>query len=201
MSAPGQDPRVAAAEMQNETMNTVFGCTTQSLVDAANRLVDELPVTATPEEVGGHMMASAIRQDAERGVIWPTFEPDYFVRIGHDWHLFPNLVILPGPTFALVYRARPNGNDPNSCIFEVSALERYPEGKEPKTEWVYEPEPTQERWRIILAQDFGNMGAVQKGIKSRGYKGARPSPVQEEAVIHFHRTLAKYMGSGMPVPL
>jgi len=36
------------------------------------------------------------------------------------------------------------------------------------------------------------------GIKSRGFKGPRPSPVQEVPVIHFHRTLAEYMGAGKP---
>jgi hypothetical protein len=46
-----------------------------------------------------------------------------------------------------------------------------------------------------------NMPQVQKGMKSRGYVGARPSPVQEVAVIHFHRLLSKYMGTGAPTPI
>jgi hypothetical protein len=37
-------------------------------------------------------------------------------------------------------------------------------------------------------------------MKSRGFKGPRPSPVQEIGVIHFHRLLAKYMGTGAPQP-
>ena len=121
---------------------------------------------------------------------------------GHDWHLFPNTGhACHGLTFALCYRARPNGYDPNSCIFEVCALERFPEGEEPKTEWEFKPDPTEEAWRKVLFQDFGNMPYVQKGIKSRGFKGPRPSPVQELSVIHFHRLLAQYMGTGAPRPL
>ena len=113
-------------------------------------------------------------EDAARGVIWPKIDPQHYAACGHDWHLFPNTVILPGRTFALCYRARPNGYDPNSCIFEVYVLERFPDGQEPKTEWVFAPDPTEEQWRLILSQDFGNMPYVQKGMKSRGFPGPRP---------------------------
>jgi hypothetical protein len=113
---------------------------------------------------------------------------------GIDWHLFPNLIVLPSLTTALCYRARPNGTDPDSCIFEVMVLERFPEGEEPETEWVYEEDPTEEKWRLILAQDFSNMGEVQKGMKSRGFRGARMNPISELPVSHFFRKLAEYMG-------
>ena len=80
------------------------------------------------------------------------------------------------------------------------AIERYPEGQEPKTEWVH-ANPTEDKWLKILMQDFDNMSKVQQGVKSRGFKGPRPSPVQELGVIHFHRVLAKYMGTGAPQAL
>ena len=80
-------------------------------------------------------------------------------------------------------------------------LERFPEGEEAKTEWVFEADPDEEKWRLILAQDFQNMPEVQKGMKSRGFMGARPNPLSEVPVTHFHRTLAEYMGTGAPVPL
>lgn len=112
--------------------------------------------------------------------------------------MFPNTIILHGITFILGYRARPNGFDPDSCIFEVFVLERFPEGQEPKPENVYQPDQSQEKWRLVLTQDFSNMGEVQKGIESWGFAGPRPNPVQEQAVINFHRTLATYMGSGAP---
>ena len=53
------------------------------------------------------------------------------VLIVTDWHLFPNIIFLQQPTNCLGYRARPNGDDPNTCIFEVFALELFPEGEEP----------------------------------------------------------------------
>jgi hypothetical protein len=30
-------------------------------------------------------------------------------------------------------------------------------------------------------------------MKSRGFKGGRPSPIQERAVSHFHRTLRRFL--------
>jgi hypothetical protein len=45
------------------------------------------------------------------------------------------------------------------------------------------------------------MAAVQQGMKSAGYKGNRPNPKSEGAVISLHENLARYMGTGAPVPL
>jgi hypothetical protein len=78
------------------------------------------------------------------------------------------------------------------------ALERFPKGEEPATEQTFAAEPDEAHWRLILSQDFANMGAVQEGLKSRGFAGPRPSPVQEEAIANFHRVLAQYMGTGAP---
>lgn len=196
----GMDPRVTMAELFSELWETV-GTTTQTLVNAANRLVDELPADTPPEHLTAHVMQTAAMDDARRGVPWPDMTPEHFADCGMDWHIFPNSAILPGITYALCYRARPDGYDPNSCIFEVYIIERFPEGEEPSTKWIEEPEPTADKWQLILSQDFQNIGEIQKGMKSRGYEGAIPSPYQEVPIIHFHRTLAKYMGTGEPVPL
>lgn len=197
----GQDPRETAAEQILSIYETVNATTTQTFVDVASRLKEDLPDGVTGQEVMMHLMTRAREIDAARGVEWPVIDPAYFGVVGHDWHLFPNLVMLPAVTTALCYRARPNGYDPNSCIFEVFVLERFPDGEEPKTEWVYQPDPTEEKWRLILSQDFQNMPKVQQGMKSRGFPGARPSPEQELAIIHFHKMLAQYMGTGAPEPI
>ena len=55
-----------------------------------------------------------------------------------------------------------------------------------------------EKWGVVLAQDFSNMAAVQKGMRSRGFRGTLPNPHQERKVTNFHRNLAKYMGTGAP---
>jgi nitrite reductase/ring-hydroxylating ferredoxin subunit len=197
----GQDPRVTPFEMAETLWNTCFGVTTPTIVNAARRLREELPDDVTPDKVLEHLMESIRRDDAARGVTWPDIDPAHLAEAGVDWHVFPNMVILPAPTYALCYRTRPNGYDPNSCIFEAFALARFAEGEEPETDWVYAPDASEERWRLILSQDFGNMKEVQKGMHSRGFSGSRPNPLEETAVTHFHRTLARYMGTGAPIPL
>jgi phenylpropionate dioxygenase-like ring-hydroxylating dioxygenase large terminal subunit len=196
----GADPRRSIAELQEETYRTVNASTTQTFVDAAARLVDELPEDTPPDQVVAHFYQSAKRDDAARGVIWPDIDPAHLAKAGIAWHLFPNLSIAHGMTFALCYRVRPYGHDPDKCIFEAYVIERFAEGQEPKTEWVY-AEPSVEKWRSVLVQDFENMGEVQRGMKSRGFRGAIPSPLQEQPVSNFHSNLARYMGIGGVRPL
>jgi phenylpropionate dioxygenase-like ring-hydroxylating dioxygenase large terminal subunit len=200
-AAEGSDARAVVYEQLKEYMDTVNATTTDTFVEAARRLVDELPPDAQADEVARHLMESARKIDLDRGVVWPELDPQKVMDAGHDWHIFPNMIVLPGVTFALCYRARPNGYDPNSCIFDVFVIERFPEGQEPKTEWVFAPEPTEDDWLLVLSQDFRNMPEVQRGMHSRGFAGSRPSPVQEAAIINFHRTLAQYMGTGNPEPI
>lgn len=194
----GSDPRVSTYELARENYETVnYAASTETLVNAAKRLVDELPPGTSGPDVVKHWLASAKADDAKRGVIWPTITPEQQAEAGLAWHVFPNMSVLQGVTFALCYRARPYGDDPNQCIFESYAIERYPEGQEPKTEWVY-AEPTAEKWGSVLAQDFSNMKWVQKGMKSRGFRGTLPNPHQERKITNFHRNLAKFMGTGAP---
>jgi phenylpropionate dioxygenase-like ring-hydroxylating dioxygenase large terminal subunit len=194
----GADPRVSTYELARENYETVnYAASTDTLVAAAKRLVDELPEGTSPQDVIKHWLASARADDAKRGVTWPTITPENMAEAGLAWHIFPNMSVLQGITFALCYRARPYGDDPNQCIFESYALERFPEGQEPKTEWVY-AEPTAEKWGSVLAQDFSNMSEVQKGMKSRGFRGTLPNPHQEQKITNFHRNLADYMGRGAP---
>ena len=96
----GQDPRVTMAELFTELWTTV-GTTTQTMVDAANRLVDELPEGTPPEVVAGHLMQQAAIADAGRGVFWPEITPQEYFDAGLDWHIFPNSAILPGMTYTL----------------------------------------------------------------------------------------------------
>ena len=197
----GDDPRVSTYELIRENYQTVnFAASTETLVNAASRLQHELPEGTPPAEIIAHWMASAKRDDAARGVTWPEVPPEIMAEAGLAWGLFPNQNILHGVTFVLGYRVRPHGDDPNQCIFESYALERFPEGEEPATQWVH-ADPTGENWGSVLAQDFGNMEFVQKGLKSSGFRGPMPNPHQEQKVINLHRNLANFMeGRGAPRP-
>ncbi len=194
----GDDPRKSTYELARENYETVnFSASTETLVNAAKRLVDELPEGTPGAEIIAHWLKSARADDAARGVFWPDIPPEIMAEAGLAWHVFPNMSVLQGITFALCYRTRPYGDDPNMCIFESYALERYPEGQEPVTAWV-EAEANAEKWGAVLAQDFSNMQWVQKGMKSRGFRGTLPNPHQERKVTNFHRNLADYIGRAAP---
>jgi phenylpropionate dioxygenase-like ring-hydroxylating dioxygenase large terminal subunit len=196
----GADPRKSTAEMQVYTWNKANTNTTQTLVNAALRLVDDLPEGTPPGDVLQHWLASARRDDAERGVVWPVVEPAQVGKSGTAWQVFPNFQIGHAVNNMLCYSARPFGYDPDKCIFEAAVYELFPAGQEPATEWVFSP-PTEEAWCYVLGQDFTNMAAVQQGLKSLGFPGARPNPYMERSTANLHRNLAKYMGIGAPVRL
>src|SRR5882724_3319782 len=133
----GADPRVSTAEMQLYTWEQVNTNTTKTLVDAALRLVDELPEGTPADKVLRHWLDSARRDDAARGVIWLTVDPAHVGKSGTAWQIFPNFQIGHAVNNALCYGARPYGYDPNKCIFEVSVYQLFPKDEEPKTEWDY----------------------------------------------------------------
>lgn len=191
------DARISTAQMQNFTWEQVNTNTTQTLVDVANRLADELPEGTPAGEVLKHWLDAARREDAARGVVWPSVDPAHVGKAGTAWQIFPNFQIGHAVNNALCYNFKPYKADPNKCIFEVAVYELFPRGSEPKTEWEYTPvgDPN---WRSVLPQDFSNMAAVQEGMKSGGFRGTKPNPYRERAIANLHRNLAIYMGAGAP---
>jgi len=195
------DPREVALGVAQQMKEVCNANTTDTIIEAAQRARDTLPPTATAVEVSMTVMGIAREIDRERGVEWPEIDPEKYLLAGINWNIFPNTIILPNATFCLGFRVRPDGYDPDSCIFEVFNLERFPEGEEPRVENQYESEFTAERWGLLLAQDFGNMPYVQKGLKSDGLASIKPNPFWELSIINFRRALAGYMGYGGPEPL
>ena len=194
------DPRISTAQMQEYTWEKANTKTTQTLVNAARRLVDELPEGTPPGEVLQHWLASARADDEARGVVWPSVDPEHVGKSGTACQIFPNFQIGHSVNNMLCYSARPNGYDPCQCIFEAAVYELYPEGEEPATEWEFCP-PTEEAWCYVLSQDFSNMAAVQQGMKSTGFKGPKPNPYMERSTANLHRNLARYMETGSPSKL
>lgn len=135
------------------------------------------------------------------GAGWPDISFEQMAKAGTDWHVFPNLVFLMYPDGALFYRARPDGDNPDSCIFDIWSLKRYAPGKEPalNREFYYGVDDwktdTVANFGLILSQDFVNMGQVQQGMKSRGFAGARTNPLQETSISNFHRVLHEYVNA------
>lgn len=178
-------------ELMEEQLKAIW---TPRDLAAARRLMTDLDDGSDPMVVLGSMMKFAAEAATEEGAGWPNLGMENLMRAGQDWHIFPNLIVLPYPDGALWYRARPNGDDPDTCVYDIWSLARYAPGAEPKLEREYHTEwEDHEEWGKILEQDFQNMDAVQQGMKSRGFPGARVNPVQERAISNFHRALREYL--------
>ena len=124
-------------------MEETNATTTQTLVNAALRLVDELPEGTPADKVLEHWLASARRDDAARG---GDLAGDPAGCAGAERHRLADLPELPDRTGThqrpVLQRAARPGYDPDKCIFEAAVYELYPEGEEPQTEWEYT------RWAI-----------------------------------------------------
>lgn len=161
--------------------------------EAVRRLLTEVSPDTPPLDV--LLKALEFQRDAANacGAGWPNLTSEQMARAGVDWHIFPNMITLPYPDGAIVYRSRPDGANPDSCIYDVWGLQRYAAGAEPAIDrqMFY----GQNDWRevgkvsLILEQDFFNMEEVQRGMKSYGFPGNRTNPEQEVAVSNMHRVL------------
>lgn len=166
---------------------------TQRDAAAARRLMTEASADESFASVMGKTLQFQKEAALAEGAGWPDLTPEQMAKAGADWLVFPNLVTLPYPDGVIVYRSRPDGDDPDSCIYDVWGLQRYSPGAEPAI--TRHQFMGKEDWRgvgevsIILDQDFKNMEQVQIGMKSFGFPGNRPNPIQELAIVNKHRVL------------
>ncbi|HEY0651033.1 aromatic ring-hydroxylating dioxygenase subunit alpha [Phenylobacterium sp.] len=190
----GDDIRPGILAYMEDMAATLNAGSSVRAVHAARRVMQEVPPGSTPVEVLT-AFGTFIREDAvNSGAGYPPITPQQIYAAGIDWHLFPNQIMLQSPTGLLGYRARPNGDDPDSCIWNVYSMQRYPPGEEPKVVEEWSHDLTDEAfWGRILCQDYENMADIQRGMKSRGFAGSRPNPVQERAVSNFHRALHDFL--------
>jgi hypothetical protein len=162
---------------------------------AIQRLRTEVADDAPAEEVMTRWIELQIEAANTDGAGWPAgLTAEYIEKSGLDWHVFPNTIFLHGLIDGVLwYRVRPNGKDPESCIFDVWSLDRYAPGKEPSLRREFYTDWTEGDWGLIYEQDFINIPEVQKGFKSRGFKGERTNPVQERLISNFHRVLRRFL--------
>jgi hypothetical protein len=159
------------------------------------KLLEELKTNGPPPgktalEVFDDLRINAMR---DRGYDLSGLDPDDILSNG-TMHLFPNLLGPIAYGNATLYRARPNGLDPDSTILDYWALEWLPDGAEaPPVERKFYDDWTAKNWGLINNQDFANFTEATKGMKSRGYQGARLNPVQEANIIHHNRVIDSYL--------
>jgi len=194
---PPKDVRPVVLEFFRQMIFDVGAIYSERDMSAATRILTELPedVDATT----ALMATFRFRKEAAEaaGVGWPSITIAEMAANGSTWHIFPNIVVLVQPTASLWYRARPygDGTDPTRCIFEFWALERYAPGYQPNFHKKhYEDWRTFDALPPFLMQDFLNLPFMQKGVNSRGFKGAMTNPVQEAIISNYHRHIRELIG-------
>jgi phenylpropionate dioxygenase-like ring-hydroxylating dioxygenase large terminal subunit len=157
-------------------------------------LVEE--IRATPQD--GATMLSRYQKGrrallAARGVAVEEFADDQLTS-ANDVYFFPNMVGPIYPGIAIIFRVRPNGIAPDSCIKDTWFLEWPQEGDAPKrVQRRFYPDWTERDWGEITNQDYANMEHVQVGMTSRGGPGLRLNRRQEVNVMHMHRVIDSYL--------
>lgn len=130
--------------------------------------------------------------------------PAYQLIDALEYFVFPNFFPWDQAQTNQIYRFRPNGEDPDSCIAEVMYLTPVPEGQErPKPvpihwlerngDWLEAPELG--RLASTINQDRLNLPHIQTGLKtlSRTKPGITLATYQESRIRLFHHTLMKWI--------
>jgi hypothetical protein len=158
---------------------------------AASRLrAMEIPEGSTAAIEYSKLVAA--RAD-ELGIEFPELTPEQRAEGTGVFSVFPNLVMLVSLANCFMYRARPNGDDPDSCIFDMWALRLFPPSQDaPDLVRDFAPHDD-EVWGVIPSQDFANMGEVQAGLHSWGCDGLRLSSRQEMNLLNMQRELDRYL--------
>jgi phenylpropionate dioxygenase-like ring-hydroxylating dioxygenase large terminal subunit len=128
-----------------------------------------------------------------RGVAVEEFADDQLTS-ADDVYFFPNMVGPIYPGIAILFRVRPNGLNPDSCIKDTWFL-AWPQEDEPPRRAArrFFPDWTERDWGEITNQDYANMEHVQIGMKSRGGPGIRLNRRQEANLLHMHRMIDRYL--------
>ncbi len=128
-----------------------------------------------------------------RGVDVEPFSDDQLTS-ADDVFFFPNMVGPIYPGTAILFRVRPNGVDPDSCIKDTWFLEWPDPDKPPKrVERRFFPDWRERDWGEITNQDYSNMEHVQMGMKSRGGGNFRLNRRQEVNLLHMHKVIDGYL--------
>jgi phenylpropionate dioxygenase-like ring-hydroxylating dioxygenase large terminal subunit len=187
----GLDPEdYEEAELLADRIDAVSGLFSRE----DRRALDDLQRNGPPEGKTAVEVFNEIRVKAVRDRYnLEGLTDDQILRNG-TIHLFPNLV---GPIVhgnATLYRARPNGLDPDSTLLDYWALEWTSPGREaqPLVRKFYDDWTTKD-WGLINDQDFGNFVEITRGMKSRGFRQALLNPVQEANIVHHHEVLDRYL--------
>jgi hypothetical protein len=147
--------------------------------------------------LGGEYIRALYAQAAAQQRPMPKPSPEILGMWGGEIFIFPNFMILPQAGNAQFYRARPDGSNPDRCIFEIYSTKTYPAATKPPRAGVERVtelgDPTQ--LRLIPRQDLGNIPRIQKGLHTGGIEHTWLAGQQEQIILNMHQQLDRYLRS------
>jgi len=121
------------------------------------------------------------------------------------YSIFPNTQIWAGYCGNIVYRVIPDGDNHESCLFDVMVLWRHKEGEVPpppaRLNRLPDDQPFSAATELgalgpVFDQDMNNLGAMTKGLRASKKAAVTLASYQESRIRHHHETLDKYLGLG-----
>jgi phenylpropionate dioxygenase-like ring-hydroxylating dioxygenase large terminal subunit len=181
------DPKKAAIQSLRQTQK--ISLSHQDDID----YVEALP--EVPADVPSVQFFTDVRRKAAaaRGIDYSHI-PDEDILAAIDYCIYPNMV---GPISAgnwILFRFRPNGDDPDTCLYDVMFLHRFGADEEvPPVEYEFYPNWREhDGWGPTIGQDLSNMGLVQAGMHETSYEALRLNR-QEAGVRNFERFVDRFM--------
>jgi phenylpropionate dioxygenase-like ring-hydroxylating dioxygenase large terminal subunit len=123
-----------------------------------------------------------------------------------EYFLFPNAFFFPGLQIPLCYRFRPDGPDPDRCLFEVLFLRPKPRsGATPRPAEPFDLDVDDSYTTVpgmpkslgfVLDQDTANLAAQTRGFKASKKRGQTLGNYQEVRARHLHSMVRRYIAEG-----
>ncbi len=113
-----------------------------------------------------------------------------------EFLFFPNMTGPVAGNSYLNLRIRPNGMDPDTCMFEIRSLFAFGEGKapQPQREFIADWRSDRDRIPVEFLQDFAMYPRIQQGFHQRSFPGSRLNR-QEHNDRLYERVIDRYMSS------
>jgi nitrite reductase/ring-hydroxylating ferredoxin subunit len=120
--------------------------------------------------------------------------------------VFPNFHPWGGYKSNICYRFRPNGFDPDTCIFETMIMADPPPGQptppSAPVRWVapeqaFTDVPELGLLGPVFDQDIDNMKYIQRGMKASRKAGITLAQYQESRIRQYHQTLMRWINGDL----
>jgi phenylpropionate dioxygenase-like ring-hydroxylating dioxygenase large terminal subunit len=200
--------------MKGQVRNNVGGDAVEGMAARLNLLAEGMDAQVLPEDVevvrllkgkpipegsslGQEYVKALYARAAEQHRPMPKPTAENIGMWGGEVFIFPNFMILPQSGNAMMYRARPDGFDPNHCIFEIFSTKTYPAAVKPPRAVVQKVTDVDDPKQVLAIprQDLGNIPRMQKGLLTGGIRHIWLAVEQEKMILNMHQELDRYLRS------